>query len=141
MRFRIGKAIAYAALIWVVGFVWGSIVFMTPALKNVAPMPYVSSNPLISLPILVLWLPLSYVLARSFLKASTNPIGDGLKLGLTFSEVNFFLDLVVLVLLLKAGVGYFASLTVWIAYTMLLIVPWLTGRSLAKALPDDNLPG
>ena len=28
---RIGRALAYAVLIWLSGFVWGSVVFMTPA--------------------------------------------------------------------------------------------------------------
>ena len=143
MRFRIGRALGYAILIWVTGFIWGSIVFMTPSLKTVRAIPYVSSNPAISFPILAFWLVLVYLLARSFLKTPAGPDAgslrglmdkpsQGFRLGLTFSVVNLFLDLVVLVFLLKAGFGYFGSLTVWIAYGLLLIVPWLTGRSLQK---------
>ena len=133
MPFRIGKALGYAILIWITGFIWGSIVFMTPALKSVKPIPYVSSNPAISFPLLILWPVLIYLLARRFLKSAAEKSSQGLKLGLTFSVVNFLLDLGVLVVLLKAGVGYFGSLTVWIAYGLLLMVPWLTGRSLEKA--------
>jgi hypothetical protein len=132
MRFRIGRAIAYAILIWMVGFIWGTFVFMTPSLKSTPRIPYISSNPAISFPILAIWLVLTYVLARSFLKASGDPVKDGFTLGLTFALVNIVLDLVVLVTLLKAGFGYFVSLTVWTAYTMLVIVPWLTGRSVQK---------
>lgn len=121
---------------WVVGFIWGSIVFMTPSLKSVPAIPYISSNPVISFPIIALWLPLAYLLARNFLKNSRTPEADAIKLGLAFSEVNFILDIIVLVVLLKAGVGYFAAATVWLAYSMLFVIPWLTGRSLAKALPD-----
>lgn len=121
---------------WVVGFIWGSIVFMTPSLKSVPAIPYISSNPVISFPIIALWLPLAYLLARNFLKNSRTPEADGVKLGLAFSEVNFILDIIVLVVLLKAGVGYFAAASVWLAYSMLFVIPWLTGRSLAKALPD-----
>ena len=132
MPFRIGKALGYAILIWVTGFIWGSIVFMTPALKNLRAIPYVSSNPAISFPILAFWLVLVYLLARNFLKAAADKPSQGLRLGLTFSVVNLVLDLVVLVFLLKAGFAYFSSLTVWIAYGLLLIVPWLTGRSLQK---------
>ena len=131
MQYQIGRAITYAILLWVTGFVWGSIVFMTPALKA-SPIPYVSSNPAISFPILVMWLIISYLLAKNYLKGQTDRVAEGLKLGLTFAVVNAILDLVVLVLLLKAGFGYFASLTVWLAYSMLLIIPWLTGRALAK---------
>jgi len=135
MRFPYGKAIGYAVLIWIVGFIWGSIVFMRPSM-HVAPIPYVSRNPAISFPILIIWFVLTYLLARSFLKNSANPEPDGRKLGLIFSEVNFILDVIVLVILLKAGIGYFAALSIWFAYTMLFMMPWLIGRSLAKARPD-----
>ena len=128
------KALVYALLIWIVGFVWGSIVFMTPALKSVAAIPYVSKNPAISFPILLIWLVLTYVLAGSYLKSVSNKGDEGLKLGVTFSIVNFILDLVVLVFLLKTGFGYFISLTVWSGYLMLLIIPWLKGRQ-AEARP------
>jgi hypothetical protein len=133
MPFRTTKAVGYALLIWLTGFIWGSIVFMTPALKSVRPMPYVSSNPAISFPLLLLWPILVYLLARKFLNSVADKSVQGMKLGLVFGVMNLLLDLVVLVFLLKAGVGYFISLTVWIAYGLLLIVPWLTGRSLEKA--------
>ncbi|HVQ39614.1 MAG TPA: hypothetical protein VMS31_18895 [Pyrinomonadaceae bacterium] len=133
MPFRPGKALAYAILIWLTGFIWGSIVFMTPALKRVRPIPYISSNPAISFPLLILWPLLVYYLARRFLNRAAEKPSQGAKLGLIFWLTNFLLDLVVLVVLLKSGAGYFGSLTVWIAYGVLLIVPWLTGRSLEKA--------
>lgn len=132
MPFKIGKALIYAVLLWTIGFVWGSIVFMTPALKTVAAIPYVSSNPAISFPILIIWLIVTYLLAKSYLKAASDKAAEGLKLGIMFSVVNLALDLLVLVLLLKAGFGYFVSLTVWLGYFMLLIIPWVAGRSLQK---------
>jgi len=132
MPFKIGKALIYAVLLWTIGFVWGSIVFMTPALKTVAAIPYVSSNPAISFPILIIWLIVTYLLAKSYLKAAGDKAAEGLKLGIMFSVVNLALDLLVLVLLLKAGFGYFVSLTVWLGYFMLLIIPWVAGRSLQK---------
>ena len=136
MRFPIGKAIGYGVVVWVVGFIWGSIVFMTPSLKSTPPIPYVSSNPAISFPIIALWIPLTYLLARQFLKHTKTPEADGIKLGLTLSEVNFLLDVIILVILLKAGVIYFAVASIWLAYAMLFVIPWLTGRSLAKAVVD-----
>ena len=134
---KIFKALALAILIWITGFVWGSVVFMTPALKAAPAIPYVSSNSAISFPILLVWIGLAYFLARVYLSRISNPATDGLKLGIVFSATNFILDLLVLVMLLKAGWGYFASLTVWLAYSILLIIPWLTGRSLQKARPLD----
>jgi hypothetical protein len=129
MPFKTGKALAYAGLLWVAGFVWGSIVFMTPALKMVSAIPYVSNNPAISFPILFIWLIATYLLAQNYLKTAGDRAGDGLKLGLLFAAVNVVLDLVVLVLLLKAGFAYFVSLTVWSGYLMLFLIPWIVGRS------------
>ena len=129
MPFRIGKALIYAVLVWVIGFVWGSIVFMTPALKTVSAIPYVSSNPAISFPILFIWLIVTYLLAKSYLKSADDTADQGLKLGIIFSVVNIVLDLLVLVLLLKAGFSYFISLTVWLGYLMLFMIPWIAGRS------------
>jgi len=129
---RLGRALGYAVLIWLSGFVWGSVVFMTPALRNVAAIPYVSRYPAISFPLLILWLIITYLLARSYLKLTTDKATEGLRLGLLFAVVNLVLDLLVLVLLFKNGVAYFASLTVWLAYFILLAVPWFTGRSLAS---------
>jgi hypothetical protein len=129
------KAFGFAILIWIVGFVWGSIVFMTPALKATRPLPYISSNPAISFPILLIWIPLTYFLVRAYLSKVNDPDREGFKVGLIFSVTNFLLDLVVLVLLLKAGLGYFAAASIWFAYFLLIIIPWLTGRSLQKALP------
>ena len=132
--FRIGKALIYAVLLWVVGFVWGSIVFMTPALKTVSAIPYVSSNPAISFPILFIWLIVAYLLAKSYLKTADDTAVQGLKLGIIFSVVNLVLDLLVLVLLLKAGFSYFISLTVWLGYLMLFMIPWIAGRSSRRTL-------
>ena len=130
---RPGRALAYALLIWISGFVWGMVVFMTPTMKEVPAIPYVSRYPLISFPLLVLWPLLAYVLARKHLKTTNAEPGEGLRLGVSFALVNFVLDLLVLVILFKNGPVYFASLTVWLAYLILLTVPWFAGRSLASA--------
>ncbi|HEY6046240.1 MAG TPA: hypothetical protein VIU65_06520 [Pyrinomonadaceae bacterium] len=109
---------------------------MTPSLKSVPSIPYISRNPAISFPILLIWLVVTYFLARNYLSGTpSNRDAEGLKLGLVFAALNFALDLLVLVFLLKTGIGYFASATVWLAYLLLLLIPWLTGRSLQKALP------
>lgn len=123
-----GKALAYAILIWVIGFVWGSIVFMTPALKKVSPIPYISSNPAISFPILILWILVAYLLSTSYLRGVDNRAAEGLKLGIIFSATNILLDLVVIVIALRAGFGYFVSLTVWLGYFILLVMPAIVGR-------------
>lgn len=128
------KALGFAILIWIIGFVWGSFVFMTPALKATPAIPYISANPAISFPILLVWIPVTYLCARVCLWRSRNPVADGKMVGIMFAGINFILDLLMLVLLLTAGWGYFVSLTVWLGYLILLIIPWLAGRSLQKAL-------
>lgn len=103
MPYKPLRACAYAVLIWVVGFIWGSIVFMTPALRSTPPIPYVSSNPAISFPIILLWTVLTLLLARSYLSAAQDKEREGIRLGFMFVIVNFVLDLLVLVFLLQAG--------------------------------------
>jgi len=127
--FALGKALLYAGLLWVVGFFWGSIVYMTPVLNAVPAIPYISSNPAISIPILLIWLIISWLLSKSFLKKADGKAEAGLQLGLTFALVNIVLDLVVLVILLNTGFGFYATLSVWLAYLMLFAVPWLLGRA------------
>jgi hypothetical protein len=126
------KAILLAIVIWMTGFIWGSVVFMTPSLKTVPRIEYISSNPVISFPLLILWPLLTYFFARAYLKGLPDPASEGGKLGVVFSLVNFLLDLLVLVFLLQAGWGYFKSLTVWLAYLILLFVPRWTGTQLGK---------
>lgn len=130
MPSRSARAIAYAVLIWITGFIWGSVVFMTPSLKNIPAIPYVSRYPAISFPILIVWPVLCFFLAKSYLKRTQDKDTEGFKLGIVFAGVNALLDLLVLVILLKAGFRYFVSLTIWIAYFMLVIIPWITGRSM-----------
>jgi hypothetical protein len=132
MPYRVGRALGYAILLWAIGFVWGSIVFMTPSLQSTAAIPYISRNPAISFPILIIWLALTYLLAKAYLKAAQDKSAEGFKLGVVFVAVNLVLDFVILVLMLKTGFSFYLSATVWIAYLMLITIPWLTGRSLAR---------
>ena len=130
---KITKALSFAVLLWLVGFVWGSLVFVTPVLKRIPPIPYISSNPAISFPILVVWIILAPLLYRKYLKSGGNRTVEGLKLGLIFSVTNLALDLVILVILLRAGVVYFGSVTVWLGYLLLFLIPWVMGRSSRSA--------
>jgi hypothetical protein len=54
MPYKTTKALLYALFIWLIGFIWGSIVFMTPRLRTIAPIRFVSINPAISFPILLI---------------------------------------------------------------------------------------
>lgn len=69
----------YAVLLWMIGFIWGSVVFMSPSLKSVSAIPYVSKNPAISFPILIIWLIVTYLFAKSYLKGANDKAAEGLK--------------------------------------------------------------
>lgn len=125
--YKLGRALSYAVLIWVIGFVWGTIVFMVPTLKNLPSVPYVSKYPAISVVVLVVYLVLVFFLAKGYLKASDEKIAEELKFGITLFLVNIVLDALVYVILFK-GKDYFAYLSIWFAYAIFIAIPWLTGR-------------
>ena len=125
-----GKAFGFALVIWIVGFVWGSVVFMVPVLKAIPPIPYVSRYPAISFPVLVAFAALAYLFAGLQLKAHEEKGAAGLRQGLVFFLVNIAMDTLVLVWMFHGGWQFFASLTVVLAYVILIIVPWLTGRAM-----------
>lgn len=126
--FPTGKAIGYGVLIWVVGFVWGSVVFMTPTLKNVPSIPYISRYPVITFPLFVAFAAMAFLFAKSIVKQSQPRRAAGVKTGVIFAGLNALLDVLVLVMAFKAGWSYFAFASIWIAYAMLLLIPIAIGR-------------
>lgn len=128
MSSQIRTALLYGVLIWVTGFVWGSIVFAVPALDDAPGIRGVSSNVAISFPILLFWIPLTWWLARRWLAAEPARTSAAIRLGAWFAGTNVVLDLLLLVLLFGGGLDYFASATVWLAYTLLAVIPRLVAR-------------
>ncbi len=130
MPYKFGKAVLFSLVVWLIGFVWGSIVFMT-SLKDLAPIPFVSTNPAISFPLLVLMPLASFLLARAYLREAENKTLEGLKFGLTVSVVDIIMDFLAYALLFGGGLGFFASLTLWLSYVAMGVVPYLVGRAMA----------
>lgn len=128
---NIGKAIWYAFIIWLSGFIWGTVVFMIPFLAEVRPVPYISSNLAISIPIIIIWIFLSSKLTRSYFKHTLNVDNEALKLGLVFFVINAMLDLLVIVIAFGNGLQFYLSLTVWLAYAILIIIPLKVGSGIA----------
>lgn len=125
--YKFGTALWYAFLIWIIGFVWGIIVFMMPTLKKLPSIPYISKYPVISVPILIAYAILIFFLAKGYLKTAEKKIAEGLKFGITLFLVNIVLDTLVYVVLFK-GEDYFAFFSIWFAYAMFIVIPWLTGQ-------------
>ncbi|MCP4536220.1 MAG: hypothetical protein GY832_03655 [Chloroflexi bacterium] len=131
MPYKFGKAVLFSLVVWIVGFVWGSIIFMTPW-NDLPSIPFVSSSPAISFPLLVLMPTVSFFLARSYLKQAEDKRLEGLRFGLTVSVANIVLDLLVIVMLFGGGLGFFASLTVWLGYIAIGVVPYLVGQTMMQ---------
>ena len=126
------KGISYAIILWLVGFVWRVIVFMVPLLKNLPSIPHVSKLPAVSFVLLPLYVLMLWYLAPRLLPSAQAKAVEGLKLGIVLVLMTLALDTLVYVLLLGSG-DYFAFLSIWVAYVIFLLVPWLMGRRLEYA--------
>ena len=132
MPYKFGKACLFSFVVWLVGFIWGMIIFMTP-LVNLQPIPFISSSPAISFPLLVIMPLVSFVLARSYLKQAENKPLEGLKFGVTMFLVNIILDLLIIVLLFGGGMRFFTYLSIWLAYIFVSAIPYFVGRQMKVA--------
>ena len=126
-RLRTRTAMWYGVLLWIAGFVWGTIVFMVPTLKNLPSIEYVSKYPAISAPLMVFYLVMVFFLAKRCLKSTDRKASEGLKLGGVFFLLNIVLDIVVYIVLFQAW-DYFSYVSIWLAYVILAVVPLATGR-------------
>lgn len=129
MKIKPGKTVAFGGLIWIVGFLWGMVVFMTPVLKELPPLPLFSRYPAISFPLLVVFPLLAYWCAP---KSVTNPaVGAALPpVGFIYAGINALLDVLFLVGVFKSGWSYFSFLSVWVAYALLVVAAQLSLRRL-----------
>jgi uncharacterized membrane protein len=125
------KGIWYAMVLWLVGFVWGMIVFMVPVLRDVPSIPHVSKLPAVSLVLLPLYLVMLWYLAPRLLASGRAKAVEGLRVGIVLVLVTLVLDSLVYVFLFGSG-DYFAFLSVWVAYVMFVLVPWFAGRHLQR---------
>ncbi|VVB95511.1 Uncharacterised protein [uncultured archaeon] len=129
MPYKSGKALLYAVLIWLFGFIWGTIVFMTPALMNIQTVPYISKYPAVSFPLIAAYFIILFILAGKYLGDTDKKAAEGLKLGVSIFLVNIILDALVYYILFQ-GSDYFAYFSIWFFYMMSIIFPWLLGRRL-----------
>jgi len=130
MPYRFGLALGLALVVWMSGFVWGTIVFMTPALKDVPEIPHISRYPVISFPLLIVWTIAAVFLARAYVRGTPHKTAEGLKFGLILALVNFLLDVLVLAIAFGGGWDVFRYASLWVAYLLLVLIPWLMGRRL-----------
>ncbi|MCJ7759762.1 hypothetical protein MUP59_01275 [Candidatus Bathyarchaeota archaeon] len=125
--YRVKTALCYGTLLWIIGFVWGMIVFVMPPLNGVPSIPYVSKYPAISVPLMVLYVILSYFMAKSYLDLAGNRPTEGLKIGVTTFLLNILLDILIYVVLFRSS-DYFAYISIWLTYAILIGIPWIAGE-------------
>ncbi len=125
------KALWYAVLLWLIGFIWGTIVFMAPALKDIPTIPYISKYPAVSAPLTVVYFIIIFLLTKRYLADTDKKAAEGLKFGLTIFLLNFILDALVYVVLFRSS-DYFAYFSIWLSYAISVAVPWFAGRRLER---------
>ena len=130
MNIRLGRAIGFGILIWLVGFMSGTVVFMTPALKSIPSIPWFSRYPAISFPLLILFPLMAYWFAPKCVERGGTGAGVP-PVGWIFVAANLLLDAVVLVGAFKSGWVYFAFASVWLAYALMLVTAHAALKKLA----------
>ncbi len=127
-----GRAFTYTLIILGSGFIWGGIAVNVPIIREAQNLPYIAHNWAIALPIFVLWIVLSYVLAKDYLYRVNGGATEGLRLGAMFAISAILYDLIVIAWIIGVGWMHFEQLILWVTYGLLLFIPWFVGRSMVK---------
>ncbi len=125
------KVLLYSILIWLIGFIWGTIVFMTPALMELPAVPYISKYPAISFPLIAAYFIIGFLITRDYLGDTEKKASEGLRFGAMILIVNFILDVLIYFILFKSQ-DYFNYFSIWFSYIMSIAYPWLIGRWLER---------
>jgi hypothetical protein len=121
-------ALCYAVGMWVIGFVWGLIVFMIPPLKAIPAIPYLSKFPAVSAPLIVVYTGLLVLLTRKYLVGVDNGVKEAVAFGIVLVLATIILDTFTYVIMFKSS-DYFTYASIWTAYALFILVPWLVGRA------------
>ena len=124
-----GRAFGYALALLGVSFVWGAFSANVPTLRSSRPIPHFAHNWAVAVPILFVWILLAYVLARRYFMLTGAREEDGLFLGLVFAASAFLFDLIVVAGIVGEGCRHFRQPVLWVAYALLLVIPWLVGHA------------
>jgi len=123
-----GHACGYAALMLLGGFVWGAIASNVASLRNARGIPFLANNWAIALPVFTLWIGACIILSRRYLQLSGGGPAEGLRLGAIFALAGLLFDAVFIAGIIGQGWRHFKQPILWIAYALLLLIPWLFAR-------------
>lgn len=126
---RPGLAAGYCLAFLAAGFVWAAIAANVSALRDAPAIPYLARNWAVALPVLTMWVVLGRMFARRYLSATGGGAAEGLRLGVVFASGAFLFDAIVVAGLVGQGWRHFAQPILWVAYALLVLIPWLAGRS------------
>ncbi len=129
--YKPGKALLYSILIWLIGFFWGTMVFMTPALMELPDVPYISKYPAISFPLTAAYFVIDWLITREYLGDTDKKAAEGLRFGAVILLINFILDILIYFILFNSQ-DYFAYFSIWFSYIMFIAYPWLIGLWLER---------
>lgn len=121
------RALQYSVLLWIIGFIWGMVVFIVPLLKNIQTVPFISKYPAISIPLLIVCTILVIFFTNKYLKGTKEKTTEAIKFGVTIFLTNFVLDFVTYYILFQST-DYFAYLSIWLSYGLMIVVPWLVRK-------------
>jgi hypothetical protein len=123
------RVVGYGIVLWLVGFIWGVIVFIVPSFWNIPSVAYVSKLPAVSVVLIPSYALILALVARTELRGKGDKVREGLKFGFSLVVINILLDILVYVVLFRS-LDYFSFLSIWFAYALFLAIPALVGRSL-----------
>ncbi len=121
------KALIYSIYLWLTGFVWGTIVFMVPLLKDIPSLPYFSKFPAISFPILFAYALLLWIWSNSYLKYAGGGTLEALKFGIFIFVLNLLLDLIVYRVFFTDE-SYFNYFSIWLSYLIMIVIPLVVSK-------------
>ncbi|WP_305065333.1 hypothetical protein [Methanococcoides sp.] len=113
-------------MIWIIGFIWGCIVFSTPALSAIPSIEYISKMPAITLLLFVVLPILAIYFTKAYLKDTKDKAEEAKLLGITFLMTNLALDLAMYLTIYDKD--YYSYLSIWIYYALLLGIPYYIGK-------------
>lgn len=124
-----GRALAYAVIMLAAGFLWGAVAANVPSLRGVRGIPYLANNWAIALPVFTLWVGTCFLLSRRYLQLFGGGPTEGLRLGAVFALAGLVFDAVFVAGLIGQGLRHFKQPVLWVAYALLLLIPWFIART------------
>lgn len=126
------RALAYTACLLGPGVAWGAVAANVATLREARGIPYFAANWAVAIPVFTLWLVLTCILSRRYVRATGAGVAEGLRLGFLFAGAAFIFDAVVVAGVVGQGVKHFKQPILWLAYTLMVLIPWLEARDLEE---------